>query len=378
MKIAYILSTLRNTGPVNGLYNRLKYMNRDKFQPIIVTLSEEPENTLINKFHELKVPIFQLGLSRIDGFLKGPSVLKQLLSKEKPDIIHTHGLRADMLSARYLNGYKRCSTMHNYPIHDYVMKYGRFRGTIMARQQFKAIKKIEYGVACSKSIAAMFQKHGVELTPILNGVDQEQFYPITREERIALRKKLKLPLHDQIIVSVGSLIQRKDPETIIRGFLKSTVKENGILLMIGDGPLRERCQEVVNDEPSIFFTGETNDVAKYLKVADYFVSGAFSEGLPNAVLEALASGLPVCLSDINPHQEILDHNDEVGVVFTPGNPDDLAQKLDELIKLNHINMAEQALKVVNDYLNAKVMSEKYQTLYNQVYQAKKEDYNENL
>ena len=114
-KILYIVSTLKSSGPINVLFNLIKYLNRDSFEPFILTLSPEPKNSSLSRFQKLGVRVHSLNLSRVQGFIIGKYALKRFVEEHCPDVVHTHGIRADMLSAQCLQPYKRVSTIHNYP-----------------------------------------------------------------------------------------------------------------------------------------------------------------------------------------------------------------------------------------------------------------------
>ena len=124
--------------------------------------------------------------------------------------------------------------------------------------------------------------------------------------KIELRKKLGLPLDKKICVFTGGLVKCKNPATLIKGFLDSRSSDNGILLIVGDGPLKKDCQALALNSCRVKFTGRVDNVEKYLQASDIFISTSFTEGLPNSVIEAMACGLGVCLSDIDVHREVLE------------------------------------------------------------------------
>jgi glycosyltransferase involved in cell wall biosynthesis/capsular polysaccharide biosynthesis protein len=110
------------------------------------------------------------------------------------------------------------------------------------------------------------------------------------------------------IVSVGRLIPIKDPYTVLDAF----VHAGGVsdrLMLVGDGELRTEIVAALekaglSDRVRITGLVERDEVYRLLWGADFFVSGSRGEGLPVAVLEAMACECPVVLSDIPPHREI--------------------------------------------------------------------------
>lgn len=126
-KIIYCISTLKKTGPSIVLYNIVKNLDFTKYRPIIITLSPEINNSLIENFKNLKVEIIQLNLSRIKGFLFGGFKLKKIIKKINPSIIHCNGFRDILLVGLFVNKkYKKIVTIHCDFAIDYVLKYGFF------------------------------------------------------------------------------------------------------------------------------------------------------------------------------------------------------------------------------------------------------------
>ncbi|WP_307324865.1 glycosyltransferase [Evansella vedderi] len=357
------MSTLERSGPINILYNTIKYIDRTMFNVKILTLSPEKSNSAIGDFSSLGIEVVSLNMSRIKGAILGSKHLVEYVKKYKPDIIHTHGYRADILSSKYLKKFNRCTTMHNYPFYDFVMTYGKYMGNLMARKQVRALKKIDRAIACSQTIKDEMVKHGLNTLVVQNGVDKELFKVVKNDDKNLIKKKLKLPLDKKIFISVGHLNMRKDPKTLIKGYLKSKAKDDGILLMLGSGPLIEECKEIAIANSEVLFLGHVNNVKEYLNGADYFISSSLAEGLPNSVLEALASSLPVCLSDIPSHNEILNINNNAGYCFKTEDIDDLTKKLNLLIEQDSEFLSAQAVSIIDNKLNAENMSKSYQSIY---------------
>ena len=73
-KILYIVSSLKKSGPTNQLSYIIKYLDKSKFSPTVLTLSAEPDDSMMEYFqNELDVKIDSLKLSRVQGILKGVS-----------------------------------------------------------------------------------------------------------------------------------------------------------------------------------------------------------------------------------------------------------------------------------------------------------------
>jgi glycosyltransferase involved in cell wall biosynthesis len=246
------------------------------------------------------------------------------------------------------------------------MKFGPVRGRIMAWTHLQALQRIEKPVGCSQSVAAYLKSHGVEADFIRNGVDRDRFYPADQTTSRNLRKKLGLSVSALIFVSVGHLRNRKDPLTVIGAFKSSNVSDKSELVMIGEGPLQKECKNSAKGNSNIHFTGRIDNVEEYLQASDVFVSASKSEGLPNTVMEAISTGLPVILSDINPHKEIIEHNPSAGITFQVGDVCSATSALNSVEGIDIDMAGRHAISIAKNDLNARIMSEKYQSVYRSI------------
>jgi len=359
-RIQYVVSTLAATGPTRQLLNIVTNLNRSHYAPHVVTLSPEPDQSYHGLFRDADVPVTSLALSRAGGLVLGPSRLRSITTAIDPDVVHTQGIRADSLAAHCLFAYPQVTTLRNFPPEDYIPRYGAVLGRLMAWQQFRTARLADQPVACSETIRDRYRGRDVAAIAIRNGVDAESYTPPSKAERERIRAELGFEQGETVVISVGGLIERKDPETVIDGFQRSETSETGSLLLLGDGPLANQCR--VRAGPSVSLLGHIDDVARYLRAADVFVSASHSEGLPNAVMEALATSVPAVLSDIGPHQEILSVNPDGGALFERSDPDALARTLDTVA--GSVEDRRQAARnAIETELNAVTMTQRYESVY---------------
>ncbi len=361
-KIVYIISTLAKTGPVNVLYNIIKYLDKQKFNITIITLSpEKNENSLWNDFEKMGVHLISLNLSRVQGYLLGGLNLKKEIDKIKPDIIHTHCFRSNLLSALFLNGYNRCSTVHcDYKI-DFQQAYGKL-GFLMFILNHFALFLIKNNICCSEALANLLNKKYpyMKFSFVNNGIDTEIFHPV--KDKNDLREKLNLPKDKKIFIWVGNMIKRKNPFLLVDAILNDNTKDN-FYVFCGDGPLLEECKTRLTNNKNVFFTGRVDVVLSYLQASDYFISTSLSEGLPMAVLEAGACGLPCLLSDISQHRFLFDYNQQIGKIFDLNNEKTLQTAIKE-IKLDDYQQLSKNIEVlVITNFNAKSMAKNYEDKY---------------
>jgi len=360
--IVYLISTLHRTGPTNVLAGIVKNLDKTKFRPVIVTLSPEPDETN-SWWPELKacgVEIYSLHLSRWQGVLVAKYLLKQLLARINPDIIHAHCFRSVLLACR-LKGYKMFATVHcDYEI-DFKMVYGNIQGSLMSFLFTRALKQLDVRVACSKMLANLLNKKypSMHFEGVNNGVDTDKFHPVA--DKNSLRKQLGLPLDKKIVVWAGSFIPRKDPLTMAKAVLQLPEDKYYFVFCGARGPLLETCKELLKNRKDVLFTGYITNIEKYYQAADIYVSTSKSEGLPLAVLEAQFCGLVPLLSDIAQHRYILPQ-EQLSSCLYKNTVLDLTAKLQACLQENLTTVLQACVAYIQPF-SAKKMSLEYKGQY---------------
>jgi glycosyltransferase involved in cell wall biosynthesis len=167
---------------------------------------------------------------------------------------------------------------------------------------------------------------------IYNGIEIERFAnnKISKQEA---RNMLNLPSEDILIGSVGRLTDQKGHRYLV----ESAPKIGNVCIVIaGDGPLREELKRYVSHlKINCIFLGSLSyeKIPIFLRALDIFCFPSLWEGMPSALIEAMADGLPVVVSDIPPHREIVD---DTGIFIPPGDVKALAKVLNKLIKDNSL------------------------------------------
>lgn len=139
-------------------------------------------------------------------------------------------------------------------------------------------------------------------------MDPEIFFPVSPQQRAALREQILLPLGfrdaDRILITVGRLDSSKDPLLLAEAFAELCRSAPNVrLILVGDGALRSETEArltALGVRDRAHFPGllPPSAVAQYLNAADLFVLSSAYEGMPIAALEALGCGLPVCTTDV--------------------------------------------------------------------------------
>jgi len=242
------------------------------------------------------------------------------------DILHIHGINLwalfAMLVAR-LTGKRIVAKMTSLgkddPLGLEQMTFGRIRKNV-----YLFPHKI---IAISQALADQYMKSNFKTTKLLqipNGVDLNKFFPVEKIQKIKLRQKLALPLTKKIVLFVGNICYLK-----------------GVGLLI-----------------------DTYNVAEYMQAADLFVLPSKREGLPNALLEAMACGLPSILYNIPAVKNIFDKDPPVLLMIKKFKSDKMA---DAVLKLLFSEEGKRMGKLAHDFILQKFSIEAIAQMYIKLY-----------
>lgn len=206
----------------------------------------------------------------------------------------------------------------------------------LGRMLARALRLCHRFVVLNEEIVQELAKRGIgaeRTVPIANGVDASFFRPPHAEERERSRRELLIDPEVRVIVSVGRLTQQKDYPTLIAAL--SHLNREGIrwrAFLLGKGReeknLIAMAREMgLEDRISI---GEARQVRPYLWAADVFVLCSRWEGMPNALLEAMACGLPCLCTDTPGPRAVMESGAE-GILFPTGSAEALAEALGKLL-----------------------------------------------
>lgn len=235
-----------------------------------------------------------------------------------------------------------------------------------------ALRSADSFVAISRPIENELRSIGVDdrrLWRVPNGVDLKRFRPATRGERAQLRAELSLPVDAKIVLYCGRLAQEKGVDVLINAWPDVAKKVRGAVLCIaGDGAEKAALMELAQQlgvAESVRFLGALSDPAPYLRAADAAVLPSRTEGLPVALLESMACGLPTVATNVGGTPEVIDES--MGVLVPPENPKSLSEGLvDALVSPLFVIRAERARQRIEARFSMDAVSERLIHLYEQL------------
>jgi glycosyltransferase involved in cell wall biosynthesis len=165
------------------------------------------------------------------------------------------------------------------------------------------------------------EREGIEpgrVKVISNGVQVPSAAFASRQDGIDLREELRVEAASNLVLSVGRLVEAKGHVHLLEAIPAVLDRLPGtVFALVGDGPLRPSLEERASRlgiESAVRFTGIRFDVDRLAVNSDLFVLPSLQEGLPLALLDAMAVGMPVVATDVGGMGEVLVHESNALVV----------------------------------------------------------------
>lgn len=301
---------------------------------------EKKEHCIIpfcDKFYEIPFQRSPLKMNNISAYRE----LKSIMNKNKYEIIHCHtpiGGVLGRLAARKSreNGTKLIYTAHGFhfykggPIKNWLFYYPVEKWLSRYTDALITINKEDYD-------ATIIKKFKSKKIVVVNGVgiNLEKFKPQTESKKLSLREEYGYDKDAFILIYAGELSYRKHQDLLIdvADKLKDKIPKLKILL-VGSGSLEEKYKKQIEDlevENEVKLLGFRKDIDNLMNIADIAVSASRQEGLPVNVMEAMATGLPLVVTDCRGNRDLVKNN-ENGYVVEIDNIDEFANCVENLYK----------------------------------------------
>lgn len=309
-------------------------------------------------------------------FIYFVSILKLCLviCKYRPSILHFFLLGTYVLGAvSGLMTRARCMVMSRRITNEYHKTH-----PIIARMESFLHKRMKAILATSLRVRDnLLKKEGVpsnKLGLIYNGVNIDS-YQISRD-KAAVRYSLCLSDNDLIIINVANLYTRKGQEDLLYALtlIKEKLPKRWKLLCVGRNggkrELLENLRDRLNLKKHVIFLGQRHDVPRLLGIADVGVLSSHEEGFSNALLECMASSLPMVVTEAGGNTEAVIHQ-QSGLVVPPNQPRQLGEALLTLItnEKKRKDYGTAARKRIVSYFSLQACVDRYDQFYNALLQA---------
>ncbi len=330
MRVTFLIRSLSIGGAERQLIVLAKGLHERGHRVLIATFYGG--GPLEEELRETGVAVRDLGKRGRWDVLSFLPLLIRLIREEKPDVLHSHLVIANILTVLLKPLFPRIrmvwtvlSAKPNFDRYDRVWRLSfrterllsRFADLIIANSYRGRDHAIGHGFPKDKMIV------------IPNGIDTRLFYP-DPEARRRIRAEWGVAEDEKLIGLVGRLAPIKDHQTFLEAaVLLAQARQDVRFVCVGDGPDNYR-QELhalsmrLGLEKRLAWAGARTDMLAVYNALDIATSSSYGEGFPNMIGEAMACGVPCVVTDVGDSARIVE---ETGVLVPPRNPQALAEGL---------------------------------------------------
>jgi glycosyltransferase involved in cell wall biosynthesis len=298
--------------------------------------------------------------------------LMKHLREIKPDIVHTHGYKANVLgaaAAKFCRVRNVCRTVHGMP--EPFQGFNRIKMSVYdLLDRFAARYLTDATVTVSLDIKQKLARkspdahHDSRIVCIRNSVDIDAITVTTSSEK--KKQDLQIPPGHRVIMTAGRLVPVKGVDYFLKAArLIVEVRRDVTFLIVGDGPLRRILEKLSRDlklEDHVRFLGWREDMYDLLNMADILVLASLHEGIPTILLEALAMGKSVVATRVGGIPEVI-IDPALGTVIEPQSADAIATNCLQLLHSDSHSEAEKRKQYIASNFSANVSAQKVLKLY---------------
>lgn len=330
MKVIYLISGLGYGGAETQL---LRLALRLKARGcVVLVVSLTPPKAYVEELESAGIPVFSLDIRRKLPDPRPIFRIAKLIRSLQPEIVHSFMVHANLFSrlVRML-----------VPVPVLICSARSTDEGGRSRELLYRLTDPLCDLTTQVSQAGLERYIRVGVAPLYkiryipNGIDTVRFRP-DPEARKRLREELQLG-SAFVWLAVGRFDILKDYPNMLRAFSHLIqVHPNTLLIIAGDGLLRPVMEELVSDlglKDRVSFLGFRRDISEVLNAADAYVISSACEGMPNVLLEAGATGLPIVATDVGGNREVV-RDGETGFLVPPRDSEALALTMLHLMNLS--------------------------------------------
>lgn len=371
LRILHVIGGGEFGGAEQHILNLIQAFPKEEAQVAVVCFYDSVFAARLREANIEVISLHQFG--RFDlRLLQG---IKQAVHTYQPDIIHTHGIKA--------NFFTRLAVKHTYPVlvttvhsnlrYDYESRLAYFAVFWMERLT-RGYNK--HYIAVSSAIKELLRQDDVapeSISLIYNGIDLSLFRQtqLRESDRKRLLQDWNLPQDSFVFGTMARFVPVKGLHLIIEAFARLVAQEQESspyrLVLVGDGPERARLEELaarLNLSRLLRFTGFRQDIPACLHAFDVFVHSSLYEGMGYTIIEAMAAKAPVVVTNVGGVKEIV-FPDQTGVLIEPNSVTALVQAMEKLAVDADLRsrLAEAALHNVEQTFTISQMAKQTLALY---------------
>lgn len=339
MKLMFYINTISFGGAERVIVNLANQFYNNGYDVVFVTTSHMENEYKLEHGVKREVILDKRNYSFFKKNLICIKKLRKLIKVEKPDVIVSFMAEPNFRAIVSCLGTKTKNliSVRNDPQREYPNFLYRFLSKILYRHADCIVFQTE-------DARKWFPNNIKEKSTIIYNQVSDKFYISSSS------------IERSGIVTVGRLVEQKNHELLIKAFAKISDVINDNLIIYGDGHLKEYLGKLVSElniADRVIFRGVVLDVPNFIKNAKLFVLSSDYEGMPNALMEAMAIGLPCISTDCpcgGPRE--LFNRQNCGVLVSVGDVNELATKMLELL----VDDSKRAMLAKNASIAAEAFS----------------------
>jgi sugar transferase (PEP-CTERM/EpsH1 system associated) len=328
--VAHVMYRFDTGGLENGVVNLINHMSADRYRHAVIALTEITDFRQRIKRDDVQF----IALNKPPGqTLWIFPQLYRLFRQLRPAIVHSRNLAAleVQLPAWAAGVPVRIHGEHGRDV-------GDLDGSNVTYQRVRRFYKpfVSYYLALSRDLAeyldGIIRVPASKVLQVYNGVDTERFHPAPADFATP-GSPFPRACH-WLLGTVGRMQTVKDQPTLARAFIRALeiapeLRNQLRLVLVGDGPLRNQCQEILavaGVADLAWLPGERSDVPDVMRGLDCFVLPSLAEGISNTILEAMAAGLPVIATNVGGNADLVAAG-ETGEIIPAADPEAMAEAI---------------------------------------------------
>lgn len=328
IKVVISLNDLNMGGAQRLAVDQLKLLDRNIFELYLITLIQDDEK--IDFYNEIPsdIKVFKLNFKNIRD-IKEWFKLYRILKSIKPNIVKSALIFSNTIFGilKIFVGYKLITAEHN-------TKINKTKSQIFSN---KVLDRLAYTKVVDSELVAKFlsESEGINIkrfTVIYNGVYLDDVDDAIKEyspQREDIRKEYDIDKDAKVFLSVARMVNQKNHELMINSFkLVCNEVSNSYLILIGDGPLRNKIENQIKKlglEDKVLILGERKDIYKFYAISDCYLVTSRHEGFCIVAMNGLAFGIPVISTKVAGIMEYL--KEGYNGYFTENTPEDVSKKI---------------------------------------------------
>lgn len=313
-KILFVASTLSHIENFHLPY--LEYFKENNY---IVHVMGKPNNKSGIPYISKIIPInFEKNMFSISNYFNSIKIARTI-KDENYDVINIHTSLASFFTRLGIMLLSKKPTLVINTVHGYLFDDNSpfIKRTIMLLAEKFTRSVTDIIITMNSSDYKIATEHKLYKNSIYStngmGIDLTLFPSISPINKTLLREKYNLSPNDFLLIYVAEFSKRKNQKFLINALnqLVSNGYKDMKLLLLGDGILLNECKlyaKQLGIAENVFFIGYTKDTCIYYQMSDICVSSSRIEGLPFNIMEAMSIGLPLIVSNVKGHMDLVQQN----------------------------------------------------------------------